>query len=78
MVFTCFVLGGGCFFFKSTVGRTQEPYTVETVICDLPRDHEKKITYDRESLNTGLMLGIKRILKYMCYVNWLGEGGCIT
>ena len=26
--------------------------TVETVICDLQRDFMKKVTYDRESLNT--------------------------
>ena len=26
--------------------------TVETVICDLPGDIMKKVTYDRESLNT--------------------------
>jgi hypothetical protein len=26
--------------------------TVETVICDFPRDLQKKVTYDRESLNT--------------------------
>jgi hypothetical protein len=26
--------------------------TVETVICDFPRDLQKKVTYDRGSLNT--------------------------
>ena len=30
----------------------EKPYTVKTVICDLPRDIMKKVTYDRESLNT--------------------------
>jgi hypothetical protein len=38
--------------------------TVKTVICDFPRDLQKKVTYDRESLNT-----VSKKIKFKYYLS---------